>query len=255
MLHCTRVIVLPFYYQCNTAPSDDEELPIPHPFCQLPHHKKTSDNTSENSGAAFAHVAPDDKLWLIDHGQDVLYVYIMNPAKLMAVGVNEQNILSWAGKWEHPFYSHVIPKFKLTKYLSKADIRIRIGESMFSYMIIFIMIVLIAIIEPGGRSCSAIGIEAKEKDESEPTMTLGLIKGRHDYNTHIVVHEFGHALGMEHEHQRSKFWSIAKDFIDVDKMRSDPELADCDIDRDYLEQKLPGTESPKYDSDSVMHYW
>ena len=247
-------MVLPFYHQRNTEPNGDEELPIRHPFCQLPHRNKTSDNTSENSRAPFAHVAPDDKLWLTNHGQDVLYIYIMNPAKLMAVGVNEQNILSWARKWEHHSYRKVIPKFMPTKSSSKSNIRIRIGELTFFIPDHFYN-VFIAILEPGGRSYSAIGVDAEGIDESEPTMTLGLIKGRHDYNTHIVVHEFGHALGMEHEHQRSKFWSIAKDFIDEEKMRSDPELADCDIDRDYLEQKLPGTGSPRYDPDSVMHYW
>ncbi len=87
-------------------------------------------------------------------------------------------------------------------------------------------------------------------------MVLGLIKGCDVYNEHIVIHEFGHALGLEHEHQRSIFWSVAKKFIDVDKMRKDKRLKNTNIDTDYLESSLQcGDGSEEYDPDSIMHYW
>ena len=65
--------------------------------------------------------------------------------------------------------------------------------------------------DPGQGSWSKLGKDAeKEENTSEPTMVLGLIKGYDDYNQHIVIHEFGHALGLEHEHQRSLFWGQCK---------------------------------------------
>ena len=86
-------------------------------------------------------------------------------------------------------------------------------------------------------------------------MCLNLQKGNNDYKTHIVIHEFGHALGLEHEHQRSCFWSIASKFLDVGRMKADPLLSGTNID-DYLERQTQGVEyETEYDPDSVMHYW
>ena len=86
-------------------------------------------------------------------------------------------------------------------------------------------------------------------------MRLNLQKGQNDYNKHIVIHEFGHALGLEHEHQRSCFWSVASKFLDVEQMKADPLLKGTNID-DYLERQTQGVEyETEYDPDSVMHYW
>lgn len=115
-------------------------------------------------------------------------------------------------------------------------------------MLAFVFIV------PKPGSWSKVGTDAMM---SEVTMQLGLIRGRNDFNQHIVRHEFGHALGLEHEHQRSKFWRIAEKFLDIDTMKDDSRLKNTDLKRDYLE-KLP-TEGSKgsenYDPESIMHYW
>ena len=42
-----------------------------------------------------------------------------------------------------------------------------------------------------------------------------------DYKKHIVIHEFGHALGLGHEHQHSDFWKLIKPYVDVAKMNND----------------------------------
>ena len=88
-------------------------------------------------------------------------------------------------------------------------------------------------------------------------MWLGLMSGNIDYKKHTVIHEFGHALGLEHEHQRSCFWSVASEFLDLDQMRGDPLLKGTDIQRDYLQQQTQEgvVHETDYDPDSVMHYW
>ena len=102
-----------------------------------------------------------------------------------------------------------------------------------------------------------IGTDAKEiKDKTKPTMNLALNDPRMDpdFQKSLVIHEFGHSLGLEHEHQRSDFWSVLADFINMDTVKRDPDLKEMDIARDLL--KLPeGGDSSPYDPDSVMHYW
>ena len=109
---------------------DSSSVAVPQAFCEVPPCNKLERQSSDDSidmNAAPAQVAPD-KLWPIHHGRDVLMVYIMNLAGLTALGLNPLNVMSWAEKWEHPSYKDVIPRFKLTNDLSKANIRIEIGK-------------------------------------------------------------------------------------------------------------------------------
>jgi len=105
----------------------------------------------------------------------------------------------------------------------------------------------------GKESWSKVGSDAKEViDPKKPTMSLGLWLGDTQYNKHIVTHEFGHALGLEHEHQRSMFWSFAEKHINGTKMSKDIKK-ECLC--NYLEQTQEGDGTSEYDPDSVMHYW
>ena len=91
-------------------------------------------------------------------------------------------------------------------------------------------------------------------DKSLPTMVLAL-KGRPaDEQKFLVIHEFGHALGLFHEHQRHDFWRVAGTVLDMDKMKSDCRMKTVNFDRDFLPTLPSGTET-EYDPDSIMHYW
>ena len=113
------------------------------------------------------------------------------------------------------------------------------------------------------------GMDAAKTKQSEPTMTLNLTGPDlypEGYLKHLVIHEFGHALGLEHEHQRSDFWDTIKDFIDTDTMESDPRFdylktkkaKKAYFGKDWLVQRTPKGKDViefTYDSKSVMHYW
>ena len=74
----------------------------------------------------------------------------------------------------------------------------------------------------------------------------------------VVIHEFGHALGLEHEHQRSNFWEILEKHFDTDKIKQ--ELGDYEFKNNWYRKTLEDTDngaesdSQDYDPYSIMHY-
>ena len=106
-----------------------------------------------------------------------------------------------------------------------------------------------------------VGMDAeKVADFNEPTMVLSLKGFTKTQQKSIVIHEFGHALGLEHEHQRSDFWDVVGEFFDQDKMMKDPRVnrpsqsgSASGFNRDWSAD-LQWVGDGEYDPDSIMHY-
>ena len=94
------------------------------------------------------------------------------------------------------------------------------------------------------------------KSSEKPTMVLNLYEMSVQMQRSIVLHHFGHALGLEHEHQRHDFW-------DVLETKSDSDLEDYQFvkEMDHLQKlnelskKSNWHEEFDYDPESIMHCW
>ena len=99
-----------------------------------------------------------------------------------------------------------------------------------------------------------VGTDAftKVRGIEKPTMVLNL-KGFHpDLQKSLVIHEFGHVLGLEHEHQRPDFWDVVKKHLDKERMLADPRVSESD----WFESKDAGVNMySDYDPLGIMHFW
>jgi hypothetical protein len=111
--------------------------------------------------------------------------------------------------------------------------------------------------DSNGNSWSYIGNSAKGVNESEPTMNFGWFN---EHTTPVefrrtILHEFGHALGLIHEHQSPG--AIIKWKKPVvyqyywDHFRWNQSLVDNAI---FMKYSKSRTQYTAYDPDSIMHY-
>ena len=92
--------------------------------------------------------------------------------------------------------------------------------------------------------------------ECKPTMWLNLSAGGDAYKKFIVVHQFGHALGLEHGHQCGNFWQLVNSYVDTEKMKKDRDLqGNPEFFEGMQYLSVVNSEMSKYDSTSIMQYW
>lgn len=93
----------------------------------------------------------------------------------------------------------------------------------------------------------------------EPTMWLNLNSQGGNvgdcYKKHTVIHEFGHALGLCHEHQRSNFWTLVGPYIDLVKMKKELKLSETCFALNWDSEMFFSSVKTKYDPRSIMHSW
>ena len=123
-----------------------------------------------------------------------------------------------------------------------------------------------------------VGMYALKIDTDKPTMVLNLTRMYCPNQRSLVIHEFGHALGLDHEHQRSDFWEYLEKHIDMEKMCNDERVRKQISDKgkasfgeDWFrdKSKIPRVirkilrikdredgqvASAQYDPESIMHY-
>ena len=86
------------------------------------------------------------------------------------------------------------------------------------------------------------------------------LSGKDDYHIQFtILHEFGHALGLYHEHQHPQYLKVMKDYLSPEKMMDILSMRTTQVDdfnRQYLELNDFDDHfiKPNYDSKSIMHY-
>lgn len=181
-------------------------------------HKNVSD-TSKKRGVA-------DNYFLWNPGS-IIKVKFVNGSRLLRT-----RVFNYAKEWE----KHANLKFQLVES-GDADIRIFLGRN-------------------NGHS-SYIGTVARNIDASEETMNLDSADLGNDlvYWKGTVLHEFGHAIGLLHEHSSPISgiqWNKELMYkLYLEQQGWDKEMVDYQVFRTY---KSSYTNGSKYDPKSIMHY-
>lgn len=110
---------------------------------------------------------------------------------------------------------------------------------------------------PHTGSWSYIGTDCSLIRPADPTMNLGwaaLDTPEDDFNS-VVVHEFGHALGLLHEHNHPQVAIPWNKIAVYDELGGDPNYWDKKkVDDNVFAKFAPSTVVTPFDKDSVMMY-
>jgi hypothetical protein len=162
-----------------------------------------------------------NKFWI--NGRTLKIAFMGNPPEALRQAIQKQII-----KWQ--------PSVNLTFEFVESgysDIRIKTGSD---------------------ENASAVGTDALLAPQDEPTLYLSI---DHNYPSFegIVLHEFGHALGLQHEHQHPKAtipWDKPKTYkYYKEKYDWDEDVVDFNLFKTF---EINEHFLAPYDKDSIMHY-
>lgn len=145
-----------------------------------------------------------------------------------------QRVIEAAGEWTGPDMANL----EFLADGSEADIRVAFQQ--------------------GNGSWSFLGTHAQQIPAGEPTMNYGWLTpdSSDDDVRRVVLHEFGHAIGLIHEHQNPEKpiqWNRAAVIADLSGPPNnwDEQTIEHNIFKKYSTQDVTGTET---DKDSIMMY-
>ncbi|WDY56913.1 M12 family metallopeptidase [Pseudomonas sp. PSKL.D1] len=133
-----------------------------------------------------------------------------------------------------------------SKWLEFANLKFRLVGDRYSYAEIKIYVT-----DDAKTNYSMFGTDALRA--ADASMVLGVKPDMENFER-VVIHEFGHALGMEHEHQHPDAdipWDIPKVYEHYAALGADKETVD-----ESVLNKVSGSNITKlpYDRTSIMHY-
>lgn len=107
-----------------------------------------------------------------------------------------------------------------------------------------------------GGSWSYVGTDNLYISKSSATMQFGWLndKSSDEEIRRVVLHEFGHALGLQHEHQHPKSaiqWNKEVIYTEYEKMGWSRAMVDQNLFKTFDESQ---TNFTAYDPTSIMHY-
>ena len=108
-------------------------------------------------------------------------------------------------------------------------------------------------------------LSVQNKDEPTMVLNLNIYKMTPAEKRSMVLHEFGHALGLDHEHQRSDFWGVLAErdgvnyrfIIGKEEMKRGNGIHYQPACEQHFVSEFAHEDSTQtdYDSMSIMHYW
>ena len=94
-------------------------------------------------------------------------------------------------------------------------------------------------------------------DPKKMTVCLNLagLEEQPELQESIVIKQFGHALGLKNEHQRSDFWNVIRKYLNVGKMKENPEIESAFEDQWAATSEEQTVNSlSEYDPESITHF-